>query len=112
MAVVRGALIGGGGAGILAGLDHLGGDGGADAGGEDGVGPGLPEHHGLDVGEGSLELPDGGDLLADVGIDTGQIVSGAGHGEGSVSAQLGDKLVDVGLGLGEHLVRAAEYAFK
>src|SRR5699024_1461564 len=71
VAVVMGALIGGGRAGVLAGLDHLGGDGGAHAGGVDGVGAGRPAHHGLAVLTGGLDVAHGGDLLADVGRDAG-----------------------------------------
>ena len=72
----------------------------------------LAEHHGLHVGQRVLQLADGGDLLADVGIDTGQAVSGRGHGQGSVAADFSSDLVNFFFGLGEHLVRAVEDAFK
>ena len=112
VAVVVGALIRGLGLDVLAGLDHLGGDGGADAGLEDGVRARLAEHHGLHVGQRILQLAGRGDLLADVGIDTGAEISGGGKRQGSVAADFSHDLVNFFLGLGEHLVRAVEDAFK
>ena len=97
---------------IFAGLDHLSGDGGADAGLEDGVGARLAEHHGLDVGQSILQLAGRGDLLADVGIDTCAEIRGGGKRQGSVAADFSHDLVNFFLGLGEHLVRAVEDAFK
>ena len=99
-------------AGVLAGLDHLGGDGGADAGGEDVLGLVLAGHHGLDVGQRFLQLADGGDLLADVGIDAGEVVGGLRHFHGGGLAQLRNEGVHVGLGLGKHLIRASENSVK
>ena len=112
VAVVVGALVRGLGLDVLAGLDHLGGDGGADAGLEDGVRARLAEHHGLHVGQRILQLAGRGDLLADVGIDTGAEISGGGKRQGSVAADFSHDLVNFFLGLGEHLVRAVEDAFK
>ena len=112
VAVVVRALVRGLGLDILARFDHLSGDGGADAGLEDGVGARLAEHHGLDVSQSVLQFAGGGDLLADVRIDTGAEVSGGGKGEGGVTADLGHDFVNFFLGLGEHLVRAVEDAVK
>ena len=110
--MVDGALIGGLAAGVLAGLDDLGGNGGGHAGGEDGGGAVFPGEHGLDIGQDGLELPEIGDLFAQIGIDTGQIVGRGGQVERRGLSQLGDDGVDLRLRLGEHLVRTAEYTFK
>ena len=112
VAVIVRALIRGLGLDIFAGLDHISGDGGADAGLEDGVGARFAEHHGLDIGQSVLQLAGRGDLLADVGIDTGAEISGGGKRQGSVAADFSHDLVNFFLGLGEHLVRAVEDAFK
>ena len=112
VAVVVGAGIGIGVAGILAGLDHLGGDGGANAGGEDVLGLILAGHHGLHVGQGVAQLAQGGDLLAQIGVNAGQVVGRVRHLHGSGLAQLGNDGVDLCLRLGKHLVGASEYSVK
>ena len=112
MAVIVGAFVRRFGLDVLACLDHLRGDGGADAGLEDGVGARLAEHHGLHIGQRVLQFADVRDLLADVGIDTGQEVGGGGHGQRGVAANLCNDLVDFFFGLREHLVGAVEDSFK
>ena len=112
VAVVVGAFVRSVGLDVLARLDHLRGDGGADAGLEDGVGARLAEHHGLHIGQRVLQFADVRDLLADVGIDTGQEVGGGGHGQRGVAANLCNDLVDFFFGLREHLVGAVEDSFK
>ena len=112
MAVIVRALVRGLGLDIFAGFDHFSGDGGADAGLEDGVGARLTQHHGLDVGQSILQLAGRGDLLADVGIDAGAEIRGGGKRQRSVAADFSHDLVHFFLGLGEHLVRAVEDAVK
>ena len=112
VAVVDGALIGVLAAGILAGLDDLGGDGGADAGGEDVLGLVVARHHRAHSGEGGLQLAQGGDLDAEVRVETRQIVGGVGQLHGCVFTQLGNHGVDVGFRLEIHLVGASEYSVK
>ena len=112
VAVIVGALVGGGVAGILAGLDHLGGDGGAYAGGEDVLGLMLAGHHGLHVGERVPQLAQRGDLLAQIGVNAGQVVGRVRHLHGSGLAQFGDDGVDLCLRFGKHLVGASEYSIK
>ena len=110
--MIVGAFVRSVGLDVFASLDHFSRDGSADAGLEDGVGARLTEHHCLDIGKGVLQLADGRDLLADVCIDTCQAVRGRGHGQGGVAADFGNDLVNFFFGLGEHLVRAVEDAFK
>ena len=112
VAVVVGAFVRSVGLDVLTGFDHLRGDGGADAGLEDGVGARLAQHHGLHIGQRVLQLTDVGDLLADVGIDAGEEVGGGGHGQRGVAANFCSDLVDFFFGLGEHLVGAVEDSFK
>ena len=112
VAVVLGALIGGGGAGILAGLDDLGRHGGGHAGIEDGLGAVLAGHHLADLGQSRLQLAQGGDLDAQVGIDAGQEVSRVGHRHRRVFAQLGDDSVQLLFGLEVHFIGTTEYSLK
>ena len=112
MAVIVGAFVRRFGLDVLARLDHLRGDGGADAGLEDGVGARLAEHHGLDVGQSILQLAGRSDLFADIGIDAGAEIRGGGKRQRSVAADFSHDLVHFFLGLGEHLVRAVEDAVK
>ena len=112
VAVIVRALIRGLGLDIFAGLDHLSGDGGADAGLEDRVGARLAEHHGLHVGQSILQFAGRSDLFADIGIDAGAEIRGGGKRQRSVAADFSHDLVHFFLGLGEHLVRAVEDAVK
>ena len=112
VAVVLGALIGGGGAGVLGRLDDLGRHGGGHAGIEDALGAVVPGHHRADGGQRGLQLAQGGDLLAQVGVDASQEIGGVGHRHGGVLAQLGDDLVQLFLRLEVHFIGATEYGLK
>ena len=84
----------------------------ANAGGEDVLGLILTGHHGLHVGQGVAQLAQGGDLLAQIGVNAGQVVGRVRHLHGSGLAQLGNDGVDLCLRLGKHLVGASEYSVK
>ena len=112
VAVILRSLVGGGGAGVFAGFDHFRAARGGDAGIEDGLGAILAAHHGAQLAQRFLQLAQLGDLLAQIGVDAGQEVSGVGHGHRGVLAQFGDGGVQLGFRFEVHLIGATEYSIK
>ena len=109
-----GLLVGGAaGHGVLHQLDHLGGQGGGHAGGEDVLGAAVAGHKALDlILQGGLGLAHGADLLPGQRVEAGQGVGGVAEGGGGVGAQLGHGLVHGLDRQGIHLVVAGENALE
>ena len=75
-------------------LDHLGGQGGSDAGGENILGAVVAGHEILDGGlQGLLGLAHGGHLPAGHGVEAGQAGGGIAKGSGGFGPQFGQGLV-------------------